>query len=179
MRRTLLKGQNIDNIYVPFIGDGDIANELYTTYKIYGGDIDPTRANYARERLKATIKAADCNKWIFQEVKDEFQAADFDSYCQPYLSFREFWNKANKSNILTLFFTDGHRQSIIRTGTHVTIDDTHVKLKDINEQRKLYNAYFTGYILPWFVEYIKPYKIIKKQFYLRQHMLYWGAVVKK
>jgi len=179
MRQMLLKGQSIENIYVPFIGDGDIASELYSKYKIYGGDIDPARAEYARKRLNANIKTADCDKWIFSEIKDKFQAADFDSYCQPYLSFTSFWENAIKDDVMVLFFTDGHRQGIIRTGVHITVEDKHIKLNDINEQRKLFNMYYSNYILPWFSGYIKPYKIIKKQFYIRQHMLYWGVVIKK
>ena len=62
---------------------------------------------------------------------------------------------------------------------HITVEDKHIKLNDINEQRKLFNMYYSNYILPWFSGYIKPYKIIKKQFYIRQHMLYWGVVIKK
>jgi hypothetical protein len=179
LRNALLKHQKVKNIYVPFIGDADIASESYGNYNIYGGDIDPKRVATARSNVKGNIKIGDCDHWIFPEIQDKFQAADFDSYCQPYLSFKAFWENANKDNALVLFFTDGHRQTIIRKGILVTPDGSKRSLENLNERRKLYNMYFATHILPWFTNYIKPYKIKKKQFYLRQHMLYWGAVIEK
>lgn len=176
LRKNVLSGSRVENIYVPFIGDGDIAAELYRDFNIYGGDNDPERVATARERLTGNIKVADCDRWAFPEIADEFQAADFDAYCQPYLSFIQFWEKANKAQRLALFFTDGHRQTIIRKGIWTKPTGETENLQGINERRKLYNMYFAKFILPWFEDYIRPYRIIKKQFYLRQHMLYWGCV---
>ncbi|MBT9131241.1 MAG: hypothetical protein DDT41_01545 [candidate division WS2 bacterium] len=168
------------NIYVPFIGRADIAFQLYQSYQIYGADINPEYVEIARSRLKGEIIVADCNSWPFEgKNMVEYNIADFDAYSEPYESFRSFWVKANKANKILLFFTDGHKQGIIRTGWHIKPDGEKEYITSINERRKRFNMYFSKYILPWFEEYVKPYKVMKKQFYLRRMMLYWGVVVEK
>ena len=179
LRKTLLRGKKQGVIFVPFIGDGDIAAELYQGYEIYGADIEPERVKTASDRLKGDIRVTDCNKFPFADVEQEFNYADFDAYSEPYKSFRSFWQKANKSKEMVLFFTDGHKQGIIRGGHWHKPDGSKEQIKDTNEKRKVFNFYFPKHILPWFQEHIKPYKIVKKQFYLRGMMLYWGAVIKK
>ena len=177
LRKNLLhKKQGV--FYVPFIGDGDISWELYREAEIYGADIDPARVNTAKGRLGGNIITSDCDKWPFPREEAVFDVADFDSYSEPYESFRSFWDKANKSKKLTLFFTDGHKQGIIRTGHWHKPNGTKEFIENTNDRRKAFNFYFPKYIFPWFQEYIKPYKVIKKQFYLRGMMLYWGAVIK-
>ena len=179
LRKNLLRGKKQGVIYVPFIGDGDIATELYQSYKIHGADIDSQRTSTASKRLDRNIIKADCDKWPFPGIEDVFDVADFDAYSEPYKSFRSFWENANKANEMVLFFTDGHKQGLMRTGHWHKPDGSKEQIKDTNEKRKVFNFYFPKHILPWFQEHIKPYKIVKKQFYLRGMMLYWGAVIKK
>ena len=70
LRKKLLEkaGKLTGAVYVPFIGEGDIACELYQGNKIYGADSDPERVEVAKSRLKdAEIITADCDKFPFQE----------------------------------------------------------------------------------------------------------------
>ena len=167
--------------YVPFIGDGDIACELYQGNKIYGADIDSERVEVAKSRLKdAEIITADCYKFPFKGQKVIYALADFDSYSYPYDSFRTFWEEAKIGSQCVLFFTDGQRQAIIRTGSYHTPDGNKIKLKKVTEKRAAYNFYFNKIVLPWFKEYIKPWKVIYITKYLRSaSMCYWGAIIAK
>jgi len=165
--------------YVPFIGDGDIACELYQGSKIHGADIDPERVEVAKSRLQdAEIITADCDKFPFKGQGVIYSLADFDSYSYPYDSFRSFWKEAKFGEQCVLFFTDGQRQAIIRTGSYRTPDGTKTKLKTMTEKRTVYNLYFEKTLLPWFKEYIKPWKIVHITKYLRSiSMCYWGAII--
>ena len=165
--------------YVPFIGDGDIAVKLYSNAEIYGADIDSDRVNTAQQRVKGDIRTADCYGWPFGDIDKVFDVADFDSYSEPYGSFRTYWEEAKKADTMTLFFTDGQKQSIFRTSTWINPNGEKIKFNSITEQRKVGNFYFPKFILPWLIDYIKPYTIKRKLFYLRGMMLYWGAVVEK
>jgi len=180
LRKKLMPPRTGGVAYIPYIGDGDLAAELYSSYKIFGADLDPTRVKTASSRLKeSNIKVYDCDLWPFLGIPDAFTLGDFDAYNMPYNSFKSFWINANKADHLTLFFTDGVRQSIIRTGTFKKPDGEILRNLDLKERRKAYNFYFKRYIYPWFEEYIKPYKVVKKSLYLRSLMIYWGAVIKK
>ncbi len=181
--RKILLRKNLLHIkqgvfYIPFIGDGDIAFELYRDAEIHGAYIDPARTAAAKKRLCGNIITANCDSWPFPDVDVAFDAADFDSYSEPYESFRSFWEEANKANKMTLFFTDGHKQGLMRTGHWHQPDGNKEYLENVNDRRKVFNFYFPKHIFPWFANYVKPYKVIKKQFYLRGMMLYWGAVIK-
>jgi hypothetical protein len=180
LRKNLLSYLSKEgDIYVPFIGDGDIAFDLYKYRKIYGADLDPERVKMASGRLlDATIKAADCDKFPFSGIKTKWALADFDSYSYPYDSFRAFWNhKSEKVSPLILFFTDAQRQAIKRTGVWRLLSGEKVNTKDLNEKREKYNKYFDNVIKPWFIEYIKPWHILTVSKYLRKDMLYWGVVI--
>lgn len=182
LRRNLMRGINIENIYVPFIGDGDIAAELYADMNVYGADLDPTRVTTASARLpRADIRVADCNRYAFADIPHEIQAADLDAYVEPYLPFRSFWTSCRRADRMVIFFTDGHRQGLKRSGTFYMPDGSVADVSDISERRKAYNFYFSKYILPWFTEYVNKdgYKVRKRMFYLRKDMLYWGAVIER
>jgi ubiquinone/menaquinone biosynthesis C-methylase UbiE len=166
--------------FIPFIGDGDIAAELYSGHQIYGADIDANRVKTATARLpKSDVVEADCDKYPFPDVKEEFSLADFDSYSYPYDSFREFWKVAKTKSPLVLFFTDGQLQAINRTGHWRHPDGSKQNSKTLTERRQVANKYFTGTIFPWFTEYIKPWTITHTQKYKRGQMLYWGSVIEK
>jgi hypothetical protein len=180
LRRRLLRDSLPGPVYVPFCGEGDIAKELYADRQVYAADLDADRVNNAQSLIpSAVVRCADCDGWPFADLDPPpFTICDFDAYSDPYASFRAFWQEAPKSKKLALFFTDGHRQGIIRTKWLITPDGTHRKLEDISERRKAYNFYFRSIVLPWFVQYVEPWKVSKTQSYLRgSSMLYWGAVV--
>ena len=44
--------------YIPFIGDGDIAFDLYQGHKLYGADIDVERVNIAKSRLPDAVDSS-------------------------------------------------------------------------------------------------------------------------
>jgi len=169
LRKGLIEkaGKLTGAYYVPFIGDGDIACELYQGNKIYGADIDPERVEAAKSRLKdAEIITADCDKF------------PFDSYSYPYDSFRSFWEEAKFGSQCVIFFTDGQKQAIMRAGSYRTPDGKKIKAKTVSERRKVYNFYFNKVIVPWFEEYIKPWKVVVITKYLRGgSMCYWGAII--
>jgi hypothetical protein len=167
-------------IYVPFIGDGDIAAELYTGMSIYGADLDPARVATAAKRLPgAMVRVADCNVWPFPDARCEFVLGDFDAYSYPYDSFRAFWAQAAKGRRLALFFTDGQRQAVVRKHLWREPSGEAVVEKDIARRRQALNFWWSRHVLPWFTEAVKPYRVIRESHYLRHWMLYWGAVIER
>lgn len=178
LRKRLL-GLAVDGpAYVPFIGDGDIANELYHGRRIFGADIDPRRVEVARGRFPGEkVIVADCNLWPFPGEEAEFAVADFAAYSAPYRAFRAFWAEARKARRVVCFFTDGQRQAIKRTGRASLPDGTKTDDLSLTERRCLYNFYRERVVLPWFREHVAPWKVYTDIGYLRPTMLYWGAVL--
>lgn len=190
LRAALLRYVDpVGPVYVPFIGDGDLAVELYRSRPIFGADLDPDRVETATRRLTElghgktiSIKAADCNGWPFDgEDVPSFAAADFDAYSDPYEGFRAFWQAAPQRQRMALFFTDGHRQGILRTGWFHAPGGS--KRKVVNpEKRQLFNFYWQRVVKPWFNQFMTDagWRIVTMRYYLRgSSMLYWGAVVEK
>jgi len=168
-------------VYVPFCGDGDIADQCYRGMKIYGADLDTKRVEKASITIPSgKFMVGNCDEWCFSDVDSDFSICDFDSYAYPYASFRSFWDKANKKDKLLLFFTDGQKQTITRKSLLRPPDGSKtIRIEDPTERRKYHNFYFHRIVLPWFEAYIKPYKITNKAFYLRGFMVYWGAIIEK
>src|SRR5579859_2094316 len=178
LRRQLLKAALPGAAYVPFCGDGDIAVKLYTNRKVYAADLDAGRVTTARNRLpKATIVQADCDVWPFPGIVDTFAVRDFDAYSNPYSSFHSFWQEATKAKIIVLFFTDGHRKGLKRTGHFHRFDGSKEYLPTVKERRPAYNAYFSKFVKPDFEEFVRPSRLVRTMHYTRKDMLYWGAVV--
>lgn len=189
-RKVLMRERLLDlagtraavDAYVPFIGDGDLAAELYGDCFICGADLDPERVETARGRVTGIVREADCDGWPFPDVATvapdvRFQVADFDAYSYPYASFRAFWERAPRSRKVTMFFTDGERQAMMRTGRWRWPDGTEQEEDDLGVRRLYFNAYFSGHVWPWFERYIDPWRVVGKSLYLRGWMLYWGAIV--
>ena len=66
LRKNLLSYLSKEgDIYVPFIGDGDIAFDLYKYRKIYGADLDP-------ERVKAILAGMKDAGWSYKQITIAF-----------------------------------------------------------------------------------------------------------
>ena len=169
--------------YVPFIGDADIATEIYTDRKIYGADIKQARVDIARTRLPgADIRLFDCDEWPFSDIQTEPTAiADFDAFNYPYHAFRAFMEHGNPCDTLVCFFTDGARMPAQRLGIYT--DPAGIKHTglDIKERRIVNNLYWPRIAKPWLMEWAKAngWKVITTSFYLRDRIIYWGTVLKR
>jgi hypothetical protein len=181
LRRALLEQAAEGAVYLPFCGDGDIAAEVYADRELFAADIDPARIATFSERFpKATTRALDCDSWPFQDLTlSPLAIADFDAYSYPYHAFRAFWQHAPKARRLVLFFTDGERQAIKRTGHFTDLVGKKQHITDLSEKRARFNNYWSAWVKPWFEEAIKPYRVVALQHYLRRDMLYWGAVIER
>jgi hypothetical protein len=178
LRKRMLRWAKEGPAYVPFIGDGDLAAKLYTDRMIYGADIDPARVQVASSRLpNSQVIVADCDLWVFPDLKDKIAIADFDPYADCYTSFKNFWRNAPKTDRLVLFFTDGRRQGLQRTWVWHKPDGSKVTFGSLPEMQEAFNGYLSRYIWPWFEEHIKPWRIVDKFRYQRGLMVYWSAVV--
>lgn len=171
--------------YVPFVGDGDIAGDLYLPLgnKIYAADIDLARVATAQSRLPgAEILIADCDKSFPFADRQEvtYSLADFDAYAYPYAAFRHFWESAKLESPCLLFFTDGERQAINRTGHRMDPSGKKHHDKTLKEKRLNSGLYFAKIVLPWFEDAIKPWHIVETSKYMRPaNMIYWGAIIEK
>lgn len=183
LRAELLKSAMPGDVFLPFCGDGDIAADLYADRDLVAIDIDPARIATISARLPrpgSRFLTSSADSWPGGDADSRtYAVADFDSYSEPYPAFRDFWKHARKTDRLVLFFTDGHRQGIIRTHNLHAPDGTKRKIATTNEARALFNSYWTKTIEPWFVRFVKPWRVARTFKYLRGGMLYWGAVVEK
>lgn len=182
LRKRLLRFAQPGAVYVPFIGDGDLAVQLYSDRSVLGADIDPQRVAIASQRLSGRVITADCNAWPFPGDSTRFAVADFDAYTYPYASFRSFWNRAEREEIMVLFFTDTVKQAIKRMGQiHEPDGSKPDLLPDVvsgsRERSWHYNFWFSKHIWPWFVPYVKPYRVLDKMLYQRQDTVYWGVAL--
>lgn len=181
LRKRLLRHATEGACYVPFIGDGDIASALYSNRYILGADLDPARVETASSRLRGDIRVHDCDVWPFPGIKTPVSVADFDAYADPYTSFRAFWAGAEKADRLVIFFTDGLPQAILRRGILTKPSGEREEgIPGLPDRRRtvLYNAYLKD-VLPWFREYIEPYRVLDWMRYRRHHVMYWGMAIEK
>lgn len=180
LRRRLLRWSAPGAAYVPFIGDGDIAAEVYSDRYVYGADLDPDRVHVAASRLRGEVRVADCDVWTFPGLEDTIAVADFDAYVDPYKGFRAFWRHHDaKAKRMVLFFTDGRRQGLIRSGSWTKPDGTKVQLSKGTEKSTVFNTYLSRHVFPWFYDHVEPWKVVDVFRYQRSMMLYWGAVVER
>lgn len=175
LRKRLLRFASSGAAFVPFIGDGDIAVELYSDRIVYGADLDPARVATARGRLGpgAVIEVFDCNRWPFPRERAKFSIGDFDAYNNPWPSFEAFWTNAKKTNRLVVFFTDGRVNMLGQSGWFEG-----VKLS-ITERRKVFNFYALQQAKPRLARTIAPWRVTMFAFYRRGGMYYMGAVLDK
>lgn len=191
LRRELLALALPGPVYVPFIGDGDIAVELYGDRFVFGCDLDEERVKVARSRLKQQdIRVADANGWPFAKMDTgAIAVADFDAYVDPYQGIAAFWAGAKTTDRVILFGTDGHRQTIMRrkllpilgTGDHVPLGDktSHGSGSGV-DYREPHAFWWPRYVRPYLEKLLAPARIVGEQFYRRgPAMLYWGIVVER
>lgn len=188
LRKRLLSSALPGAAYVPFIGDGDISVEVYPDRPVYGADLDPDRVAVAARRIpepRGDIRCEDCNGWPFPDVGEPFAVADFDAYVDPYTPFYSFWENAEKCDRVVMFFTDGRKQGLGRTGHWTKPDGTKVYLPSLAEhgpggpRPKVFNSYWIKHIKPWFHEAILPWRVVRDFRYNRSMMVYWGAVIER
>jgi hypothetical protein len=179
LRRHLLRRWATSGAaYVPFIGDGDIALELYADRFILGADIDPKRVATASSRVSGDIRIADCDSWPFPDSDKRVSVADFDAYSDPYTSFRSFWPRAHKADRLVVIFTDGLKQGIERSGHWRKPDGTYHDFDmTTKDWRPAFHFYLVKHVWPWFEDFIAPYHVTERMRYLRGLMTYWGAAI--
>jgi hypothetical protein len=175
-------------IYVPFIGDGDIAHKLYRDRPIYGADIDADRVTtcLTRDAWPAGLvtSVADCDEWPFLEgTTPAFGVADFDAYAYPYASFRAFWQHAEKISPLVIMFTDGQRYNLARAReASLPLPDGSRLALNKNETTKYFRFYYRLVILPWLKSFLDEagWKLKVERHYDRGVvMTYWGAVIER
>ena len=65
---------------------------------------------------------------------------------------RHFWAGANKLDRMVLFFTDGHRQAILRLGIHVLPDGTTEYPANLFEKQPRNYFYLSDYAWPRYVD---------------------------
>jgi hypothetical protein len=172
LRKRMLRWATQGDAYVPFIGDGDLAVDLYADRKVYGADLDPERVLVAQERLPISdVRVADCDSWPFTGEQAKFAIADFDAYSDPY---------TNHHDRLVLFFTDGRRQGFERTGSWTKPDGSKVKFPSGSlEKAAAFNFYLPKHIWPWFDDYVKPWRVLQRMRYLRAMMVYWAVAIER
>ena len=194
LRRHLLRWlRHTDGaVYVPFMGDGDIADVMYRTREIHGADLDGERVQTARSRFPGVdIRVADCDDtWPFPDVSIPFAIADFDAFTEPYAAFRQFWAHAPKADRLAMFFTDGHRQGLLRTGWFDQPDGTKIKLGtgsrdeydrgDPKIKAPYYWKYLSLHIWPYFDGLVaSEWRMLDRWRYQRDMMIYWGMALER
>lgn len=179
LRRDLLRHALPGAAYVPFIGDGDIAVELYFDRRVYGADLDPARVETARGRLaNCDIRVADCDRYPFVDIREPIAVADFDAYANPYRSVAAFWPAANKTERIVLFGTDALRLRINRVQrARISLPSGAESPADSASAREQYNFWWERYVRSYLEGLFAPWTIVASAKYLRSHMLYWGVVV--
>jgi hypothetical protein len=178
IRRELLNSALPGAAYVPFIGDGDIAAEMYPDRRVFGADLDPARVETARSRLAdSDIRVADCDGYPFADVSEPFAVADFDSYANPYRGLSCFWSVANKAERIIVFGTDGLRQAIKRNRCRKSLPSGDETSASTAGHREQYNFWWERFVRPYLDGLFAPWTISAATKYLRKDMLYWGVVV--
>ena len=181
LRRRLLRWSREGPVYVPFMGDGDIAQIVYRGRPIFGADLDPSRVEVARERFPHDrIVEADCDYWPFPGLETTFSFADIDAYADPYPAFRAFWQATTKTDPFVVVFTDGHYMAAQRTGWWHPPDGSdrvYLPLGPGSPRMKITWWYLAKYVWPWFDTFIEPYHVLDRWRYRRGHVMYWGAAL--
>lgn len=177
MRRRLVEEAIDGAAYVPYIGEGDIAAELYSERQVYGVELQEKFLGVAKSRLNGRFVKGDCREWHFSPEDGPFAIADFDAYGNPYESFASFWENASKASRVVMFFCDGRRNRISRHKCQAVLPTGEIEGVPPKVWRKQYNLWLRRYVLPWIEGVIEPYIITRRVAFYRGAMLHWGCVV--
>lgn len=176
LRKRLLRNAVAGAAYVPFVGDGDIAAELYADRHIYGADLDPARVAVAGSRLTGDIITADCDGWPFPDADQPVAVADFDAHSYPYASFRAWWDSdCPRADRVVCFFTCGGGRPMNANGACL---DFRTRTLTPTPYRA-YSLHVRRVDIPALTEYVKPWRVSRVTGYRRHNMYYWGCVLEK
>lgn len=191
--------------YLPFCGDGDLAEACWADRDLWAADLDPARtATFAARFPDAHLATGDCDSWPFTGPTPALTAIlDLDAYAYPYHAWRAATGALELAPTVVALFTDGQRQGIKRTGTWRDPDGTprqaHTTARrfvgasgnsgriaetegpDLRVTRPLYNGWLVRACRPWIQgeAHRLGYRLVTARGYTRQDMLYWGAVLKR
>lgn len=195
IRRELLELVGPEAAYVPFLGEADIAVDLYADRRIVGIELDPDVARLAGDRLVAVatqpdgwrplIVTGNAETWHHDALSaSPFAVLDVDAFSNPYRALEVAWrNMTPEDNLaprVAIFGTDGMRLAIRRSKSRMLAPlpagEPLLKTDDINERRRQWNGWW-AIVLEYLTELVAPATIIETRKYVRDHMLYWGIVV--
>jgi hypothetical protein len=189
LRRHLIRWAPEGAVYAPFCGDADIAighsedyrfPGLYEDRFICACDLEEARTKVASSRIPdGIVKTGDCEEWMFSEVERKFAIADFDAWSNPYNSFRAFWENAEKTDRIVMYFTDALKMRINGDGWLVHPDGSKRMIDEMAERRRASNFYLSKHVWPWFDSYVKPYRVIDRHRFIRGMLVYWGVALQR
>lgn len=182
LRRELLRAAPPGPVWLPFCGEGELAEYLYTDREMWAADIDPSKVARFHEKFPdANVFVLDCDDW--SELLDRMPpvaVADFDANTYPYDALRTFWNHpaARSLDGCVIFGTDLQRYSARTKGIYRHPDGTIARPGPGTADARDAHAY-------WWVRHVRPWlhKLADEsnwrvdrtvQVALRDN-LYWGA----
>ena len=182
LRRRALETAGPGAVYVPYVGDGDIAVEVYTDREVYAADNDPARVRTATGRLPdATAVEADVETAApdFGDLPP-LAVIDADAYAYPYDTIRHALTAYDLADTLTIFGTDGTGRAMNGASAFRLPDGTKIHPKSTTERRDAYNHRWTT-ITDWLTNTAAEhsYTLTATQKYKRGHMIYWTATLNR
>lgn len=188
LRRDLITRAPPGAAYVPFLGEGDIARELYTDRRIVGVELDPAIAARGAENLRAAqaerpdgwvplVITGDANTWHADaDAGEPFAIADLDSFNNPYLAFEAFWRNAPMTGTVVVFGTDALKMPML---LHRAIALLPSGTMEPSTDRGRHKFWWSQHVRPYLERAVAPARIVADSKYLRAGMLYWGVVVER
>lgn len=165
-------------VYVPYIGEADIASQLWSDRMIYGCDLEQKFLDVADTRLSnSDLRVANAEHYPFTDISEAITIADFDAYGNPYLALQSFWQAIpDHPQRIVIYGTDGLRTNF-RGNATVLLPEGKKQPANLVTAREQYNYYWPRYIIPLLKKLVAPHTIIKEKHYTNKTMLYWGIVV--
>lgn len=178
LRHDLMEFAAEGAVYVPYIGEADIASQLWADRMIYGCDLEQKFLDVARTRLSnADLRVANAERYPFTDISEAITIADFDAYGNPYLALQSFWQAIpDHPQRMVIFGTDGLR-SHFRGNALLVLPEGTKKPTDLGTAREQYNYYWPRYIVPLLKRIVAPYTVIEQRHYFNKAIVYWGIVI--
>lgn len=195
LRRELLALVGAGGAYVPFLGEADIAAELYRGRYVLGVELDPDVARTAGARLAELdppgfVIVGDAEAWhVGADAGAPYAVLDVDAFSNPYRSLEAAWrelvDRPNRTpglaDRVAVFGTDGMRLAIRQSKSRYYSSPTTRKLSSgtISDKRRQWNNWWGGFVLPWLEQLFAGWTIVETRKYQRTHMVYWGVVLER